>query len=278
MGLKEGTLVSLIESGVNAVTLAMSVFPQMLQALDFIASKDIVHRDVKPENILYVSLPNGKYQFQLGDFGLCNRALFATSHAGTDVYMAPEIVWGGIQTHKVDVWSLYVTLIWTMDISDFRRKSHEFKSLGEIRQAISFIASNAQSVSTIREMAIVNPDQRASAAQMLVKYFGGEGLSTRRSQVPPLSTNPPLPVTASRTTSPSIGRQTTGKQPADSKTNVKQIRGFSKSPPMAINVALSNLPTVRSRTIQKQPTGLTPNASRVQPVRRVQKISPRPPV
>jgi serine/threonine protein kinase len=62
MGLKEGTLESLVESGADAPAVANSAFPQMLQALDCIAWKGIVHRDVKPENILYGSQPDGQYQ------------------------------------------------------------------------------------------------------------------------------------------------------------------------------------------------------------------------
>jgi serine/threonine protein kinase len=61
MGLKEGTLESLVESGADASAVANSVFPQMLKALDCIAWKGIVHRDVKPENILYISHPDGQY-------------------------------------------------------------------------------------------------------------------------------------------------------------------------------------------------------------------------
>jgi serine/threonine protein kinase len=58
MGLKEGTLESLVESGVDASAVTNSAFPQMLQALNCIAWKGIVYRDVKPENILYVSQPD----------------------------------------------------------------------------------------------------------------------------------------------------------------------------------------------------------------------------
>jgi hypothetical protein len=46
MGLKEGSLESLVKSGANVSAVATTVFPQMLQALDFIAWKGIVHRDV----------------------------------------------------------------------------------------------------------------------------------------------------------------------------------------------------------------------------------------
>jgi serine/threonine protein kinase len=89
MGLKEGTLESLVESGVDASAVADSVFPQMLQALDCIAWKGIAHRDAKPENILCVSQPGGQHQFQLGDFGLCNRIVNTATFAGSRLYMPP---------------------------------------------------------------------------------------------------------------------------------------------------------------------------------------------
>jgi len=95
----------LVESGVDVFAVANSVFPQMLQALDCIAWKGIVHRDVKPENILYISQPDAQYQFQLGDFGLCNRIIDAATFAGSRLYMPPEMFQEGDQTHKVDVWS-----------------------------------------------------------------------------------------------------------------------------------------------------------------------------
>ena len=51
----------------------------------------IIHRDVKPENIIYISHPGGQYQFQLGDFGLSNRQATAVTFCGTPIYMAPEM-------------------------------------------------------------------------------------------------------------------------------------------------------------------------------------------
>ena len=201
MGLKEGTLESLIESGADAFAVANSVFPQMLQALDCIAWKGIVHRDVKPENILYISLPDGQYQFQLGDFGLCNRIVDAATFAGSQLYMPPEMFQGGGQTHKVDVWSLFVTMLWILD-AEFRQRSNKFKTVGQVQQVVLSAASNVDLVSKIREMAIVNPEERASAAQMLVKYFGGVGLSTPRNQVPALTTSPSPTIAAARVPPP----------------------------------------------------------------------------
>src|SRR4051812_21415229 len=101
MGLKEGTLGSLMENR-RHLAVAESVFHQMLQALDCLAINGIIHRDVKPENILYVTRPDDQYQFQLGDFGLCNRAASAATTVGSPLYMAPEMFQKGEQTHKVD--------------------------------------------------------------------------------------------------------------------------------------------------------------------------------
>jgi serine/threonine protein kinase len=149
MGLKEGTLESLVENGADTSAVANSVFPQMLQALDCIASRGILHRDVKPENILYISQPGGQYQFQLGDFGLCNRAVDAATSVGTPLYLAPEMFLEGDQTHKVDVWSLFVTMLWTLDAAEFRQKADQFKSHTEVRRVVLFAASTVDTVPKI---------------------------------------------------------------------------------------------------------------------------------
>ncbi|CAG8886341.1 unnamed protein product [Penicillium egyptiacum] len=190
MGLKDGTLESLILKGESLPVhrVAKLAFFQMLQAIDCLAVNGIVHRDVKPENILYTALPDGQYRFQLGDFGLCNRIVSAQSSVGTPLYTAPEVYEHGAQTHKMDVWSLFVTIAWTVDFDGLRQNLHRFTSLSEARQAIFAMTTR---IGEIKEMARVDPDERASAAQMLVKIFDGEGLSTQRSRVPPLTPTKP---------------------------------------------------------------------------------------
>lgn len=49
--------------------LSLVVLEQILSALDYLASKDICHRSVNPDNILYVN-EGGNFIFQLADFGL----------------------------------------------------------------------------------------------------------------------------------------------------------------------------------------------------------------
>ena len=197
MGLKEGTLHSLVgHRGSLLAAVFGSVLYQMLQALDCLANLKIAHRDVKPENILYVSLPNGQFKFQLGDFGLCTRSLHAGPFAGSILYMAPEAFCGGFQTSKTDIWSLFVTMLWTADAGQFRQHCSGFKTAHDAQEAVLHAAAATASrlpFSRIREMALVDPEARASAAQILVRNYGGEGLSTPRSQVPPLLVRPFLP-------------------------------------------------------------------------------------
>jgi serine/threonine protein kinase len=101
MGLKEGSLSSLVES--RRSFSAESVFSHILQALDHLASHGLIHRDVKPDNILFDTQPDDQHQFQLGDFGLCNQATCAATTVGTPLYMAPEMFQKGKQTHETDV-------------------------------------------------------------------------------------------------------------------------------------------------------------------------------
>ena len=188
MGLKDGSLEGMLHNGLFQVDfprVAQSVFHQMLQALDCLASKEILHRDVKPENILYKVLPTGGYIFQLTDFGLCNLATNAKSYAGSPMFMAPEVslVPGTRQTSKIDCWSLFVTMAYAINAGGYRSKqSSNAKEWVEAALA----AAETPDLEHIKEMAVVEPEKRASAAQMLIKHYNGDGLSTPHGEVPAL--------------------------------------------------------------------------------------------
>lgn len=233
MGVKEGTLYSLAlgDHSIRVSSLARSVLHHMLQALDFLATKGIIHRDLKPENILYVS-QGDQYHFQLGDFGLSNRHGVAVTFAGTQVYMAPEIPLGKAQTSKADVWSLFVTILWTLDVGGIRQLETSCGTYEDVKAAVLSAATLAV-VRGIKEMARADPTMRASAAQMLVKIFSGNGLSTPRAQVSPISAsvdetpvvNPKMgkipPVRIARARTPGQGAKERPRDPIRSSTRLR---------------------------------------------------------
>ena len=100
-------------------------------------------------------------------------------------------------------------MLWTLNAGEFRQREDRFKTVAEVQEAVLSAASSVDSVSRIREMARVDPEERASAAQMLLKHFDGAGLSTPRNQVPSLTSSPPPAIAAARAPPPAPPALTT---------------------------------------------------------------------
>jgi len=182
--LKDGNINALIHSNhfKDEPRSATRLLHDMLKALDYLAFKGIVHRDVKPANILLTCLPTGGYTFSLTDFGLCNLISDAQTFAGSLRYIAPEVFSnpGTGQTSKVDVWSLFVTLAEARDVDGFRRKRF---NTSELRIRAVEEATRNPEFYPLRDMVIVDPSRRASAGEMLDMLFNGEGRSTPRNEI-----------------------------------------------------------------------------------------------
>ena len=163
---------------------------QMLSALDFLAYKGIVHRDVKPENIL-CSYRGLECHFRLSDFGVSKFAKDAHSYQGTKWYMAPEILRlrtasdadGLVQTQqspKVDVWSLFVTIAYARNVCNYRDRS--LNDSNDILLATREACAESW-MSQYSDMVIEDPFRRASAFDILQRSFEGVGIANRNGDI-----------------------------------------------------------------------------------------------
>ena len=88
----------------------LQYFYQICRGLQYIHSKNIIHRDIKSQNIFLMK--NGK--IKIGDFGiakaLTNSKNNASTVIGTPYYFSPEIINGEPYNYKTDIWSLGVVL------------------------------------------------------------------------------------------------------------------------------------------------------------------------
>ncbi|CAO3600572.1 unnamed protein product [Absidia cylindrospora] len=115
---ENGSLGSLLEQGgrIEAEYYIVDYAYQLLSGLAYLHDNNIVHRDIKPDNILI----DHQGQLKLTDFGASKiiaqghktlglpTVKVANSLTGTPMYMSPEVITGGDTGRKgsMDIWSL----------------------------------------------------------------------------------------------------------------------------------------------------------------------------
>ena len=142
---------------------AKFIFKQLLQSLKYIHSKNIVHRDIKLDNIL-IDLNNN---IKLCDFGvgkyLSNNNEMLFDQCGTPAYIAPEVLAGeGYLGFPVDIWSSGVVL-YSLLMGSIPFKAHNLNELqglimsGNFQQ-INGISKNGNDL--LNKLLEINPKKR----------------------------------------------------------------------------------------------------------------------
>ncbi|KAF0698541.1 Aste57867_10840 [Aphanomyces stellatus] len=85
----------------------LTIAHQVMHALAYLHSMNVVHRDIKSKNVVLNTL----YTAKLCDFGISRRiSSTMTANRGTIAYMAPEVFQGNKYTEKADMYSFGVFL------------------------------------------------------------------------------------------------------------------------------------------------------------------------
>mmetsp|Transcript_34529 Transcript_34529/g.42225 ORF Transcript_34529/g.42225 Transcript_34529/m.42225 type:complete len:440 (-) Transcript_34529:638-1957(-) len=154
---------------------ALQITRCLLSAIAYMHSKNIAHRDLKFENIMFES-EDENAQIKLIDFGLSKkfgRDKSIKGFAGTIYSMAPE-VFRGEYTEKVDLWSIGVItymLLYNRRPFGGNRKQDRSKTIKEIQRGAyeypSFDESSDAAKEFIESLIVVDPDCRSTAEEAL---------------------------------------------------------------------------------------------------------------
>lgn len=153
-----------------------TVCVQCLQALAFLHSRGIIHRDIKSDSILLSSDGSVK----LSDFGFCaqvtNEVPKRRSLVGTPYWLSPEIISRQSYGPEVDIWSMGIMIMEMVDGEPPNYDEPPIQAMKRIRDMPPPKLQNQSRISPyldnfLSRMVIKDPSLRATARELLQHPF-----------------------------------------------------------------------------------------------------------